>query len=1036
MLGLVLTGIALALLIPYLLRLARPGFISLFEPYSVLPGVLAQCCPRFVITRKGLWINKADLYEQHNSTVLLVPSIFPPTVTALVGDGKLIHQINDDRKTYTKPEGSNARVLWYYGHNLLSSEGLDWRRHRRVSVSSFSEANTKQVWRETVRFVEMWQEKLEKDKGEDGKTEVKSAEDAFAILTLLIIGETAFGVHFPWPSSLSQAPESNSNLSFFQLTKIILREFLPVALLPAWAMHLPHATLRRVRTAYEQFEEQLRAMIETRRGEIERGEADEKHDLLTALVRANMREEGKNKLSDQELLSDAYIFVVAGHETSSNALATLFALFALYPSHQDVLHAEIASYLAADPHKTFTYPEAYAALPQTLAAIQEGLRLAGPVAASNKFTATEVVLDAKTMGGEPRKVVVPAGSWIKENVTGAHYSPLEWDDPCDFRPSRFLEKDWPRESWLPFSSGLRGCIGKQFALVEMVAIVALTMYKYRLEVPEGKKAAWALREGETERKRRERVFQSTWPVTLAPQGIDLVFAPRKGQPGFITLFEPYSMIPGILAPLSRRIVITRKGMWMHKADWYIEHDSTVLVVVSLFPPMVHALVGDGKLIHQINDDRKTFTKVEESKARVLWLYGHNLLTSVGEEWRRRRRVSVASFSEANTKKVWAETVRLVGMWQEKLEEAKGEDGKTVVKEVEDVLAVLTLLVIGETGFGVNFPWPASPSPIHELTRASSLVEVTQAVHEGVLPVAILPPWAMNLPFKPLQRTKFAFEQFEARLRGLIEMRRREIERGEADDTHDLLTALVRANMREEGKNKLSDQDLLSNVYIFLLAGHETSANALATLFALLALYPSHQDVLYDEVSGYLDSDPSRPFAYPVAYAALPQTLAVIQEGLRLAGPVTANNKVSTEDTVLDARNNKGEVKKVFLPAGTWIKQNVSGAHYSELEWDDPYDFRPSRFLEKDWPRESWLPFSSGLRGCIGKQFALVEMVAIVALTMHKYRLEVPEGKKAAWALREGETERARRERVFQGAWLVTLTPQDIDLVFIPRKKAA
>ncbi|GAA5853468.1 hypothetical protein JCM8547_002467 [Rhodosporidiobolus lusitaniae] len=518
----------------------------------------------------------------------------------------------------------------------------------------------------------------------------------------------------------------------------------------------------------------------------------------------------------------------------------------------------------------------------------------------------------------------------------------------------------------------------------------------------------------------------------------------RGQPGFISLFAPFWVWPTLVLAQNRpRVFLSRKGVWELKADLFARYGSTVLVVPSLVPPKVSVFIGDGKLIHQINSDRKTFTKPEGANSRVTWYWGHNLLTSDGENWRRHRRIAVSSFSEKNVAQTWEQAVRLVSEWHERVEEGRRK-GKKEVKGVENVMAALTLLVMGEAAFGLTFPWPSSftstsfSSAAIATTEKPAFVQVAKTVlQEGLLP-SLLPEWAMRLPFKKLQRIQSAYDEFEKQLKQVIQDRRDEIVSGVADDKHDLLSALVRANLLEEGRNKLSDQELLSDAYIFVLAGHETSSNALTAIFLFLALYPEHQSVIFDEVSDYTSS--SRPFVYPEAFNGLPYTFATIQEGLRLAGPVSTTFKRAEKSTTLvgktvGAKREKIEDLPVKIPEGAEMKESVVGAHYNPKSWNDPYDFRPARFIEDKVDSENIVAFSSGLRGCIGKQFALAEMVVIVSLTLLKYRIEIPDSHKADWALRKGEKERERRDRVLnKGTWPITMSPSGIDLAFVPREE--
>lgn len=114
-----------------------------------------------------------------------------------------------------------------------------------------------------------------------------------------IIGESAFGISFPFPSSFSQIVPAGSQANFFQLSKAVLRSALPP--LPDFVARRLVKNLDQVRGAYEEFEREMRSIVEKRREEMASGEGEERTDILSAFVRANLREEGKNRLSDQEL---------------------------------------------------------------------------------------------------------------------------------------------------------------------------------------------------------------------------------------------------------------------------------------------------------------------------------------------------------------------------------------------------------------------------------------------------------------------------------------------------------------------------------------------------------------------------------------------------------------------------------------------------------------------------------------------------------------------------------------------------------------
>lgn len=87
-----------------------------------------------------------------------------------------------------------------------------------------------------------------------------------------------------------------------------------------------------------------------------------------------------------------------------------------------------------------------------------------------------------------------------------------------------------------------------------------------------------------------------------------------------------------------------------------------------------------------------------------------------------------------------------------------------------------------------------------------------------------------------------------------------------------------------------------------------------------------------------------------------------------------------------------------------------------MYWEDPYTFNPSRFLdtpEHKWNRDAFLSFSAGSRACIGKVFALIEATVILSEILLHFEVAFPKELVEEYKLREGETERERRERIYK-----------------------
>ncbi|CAG7850943.1 SubName: Full=Uncharacterized protein {ECO:0000313/EMBL:CCA74754.1} [Serendipita indica DSM 11827] len=96
-------------------------------------------------------------------------------------------------------------------------------------------------------------------------------------------------------------------------------------------------------------------------------------------------------------------------------------------------------------------------------------------------------------------------------------------------------------------------------------------------------------------------------------------------------------------------------------------------------------------------------------------------------------------------------------------------------------------------------------------------------------------------------------------------------------------------------------------------------------------------------------------------------------------------KEFARDTQIITFDANGQETPVPVPTGTDILLNVVALHNNPKYWDDPYTFRPERFLG-DYNRYAWLPFSACPRACIGRRFAEVEMLAVLALIVQRYEI--------------------------------------------------
>ena len=167
----------------------------------------------------------------------------------------------------------------------------------------------------------------------------------------------------------------------------------------------------------------------------------------------------------------------------------------------------------------------------------------------------------------------------------------------------------------------------------------------------------------------------------------------------------------------------------------------------------------------------------------------------------------------------------------------------------------------------------------------------------------------------------------------------------------------------------------------MLAGHETTANALSWMWYLLALNTDARQRLFDEVDTVLGG--RTPTAEDLT--DLPWTTAVFLEAMRYFSPAWAIPRVAIRDDDIGGH---------IVRKGTTVLIPTHRIHHDPRWWPDPEEFDPSRFLPgagKGRARSAYLPFGGGKRGCIGQGFATMESVLITAMLSQHYRFDLVPG---------------------------------------------
>lgn len=352
---------------------------------------------------------------------------------------------------------------------------------------------------------------------------------------------------------------------------------------------------------------------------------------------------------------------------------------------------------------------------------------------------------------------------------------------------------------------------------------------------------------------------------------------------------------------------------------------------------------DPELVHRVLvDDARAFRK----RRLDLEVLGNGLLTSDGDVWRRHRRMIQPGFASGAVARYGAliqdEVERLVDAWS---------DRPTV--ELRSQMMALTLRIVCRALFGQQF----SGNP----RRLSHALQVLQ---DGVVRPKFFPAWAPT-PGALLRRA----------MRSLVDREVYAIIDG-ADRAPGTLLAELCAAADEQGT--LNREQLRDEVVTLFLAGHETTALALTWAFYLLALHPDVARAVRDEARKVAGTGRLGAEHHP----ALEVTARVVQETMRLYPPVYVIPRVCAEPV---------ELAGYELPVGAEIWLWTYFVH-RDARWHPlPDRFDPARFVpdgEIARRPNAYLPFGAGTRSCVGRHFAMLEAVLIVASLARRFHFEL------------------------------------------------
>lgn len=349
------------------------------------------------------------------------------------------------------------------------------------------------------------------------------------------------------------------------------------------------------------------------------------------------------------------------------------------------------------------------------------------------------------------------------------------------------------------------------------------------------------------------------------------------------------------------------------------------------------------------------------------LLGNSLFTANGVPWQVRRRMIEPAFQLARVDLVFPLMLDAVRDLVTRLESLA--DGQA--HRIDEEMAHVTADVIFRTIFSRPLSGPEANAVFEAFARFQ------QQAPRATLP-RYRPRWLA--PLFAGARTRKAAEEIRALLHGLIAPRYAAWQDGKPGPQNDLLAALLEARDESTGKG-LSLSELVNEVAVLFLAGHETSASTLGWALHLLAHAPEIQERAAEEVGAVLGSVTPRPGHL----RRMDLTRRVFRETLRLFPPI---GFLVREAATGETMRGKAIEPGATLVVSPWL------IHRHRRLWERPDEFDPDRFLKSRGNTlvpSAYLPFSQGPRVCPGAGFATQEAVLVLAMLLQRYRFEPAPG---------------------------------------------
>ena len=425
------------------------------------------------------------------------------------------------------------------------------------------------------------------------------------------------------------------------------------------------------------------------------------------------------------------------------------------------------------------------------------------------------------------------------------------------------------------------------------------------------------------------------------------------------------------------------------------------------PGIFEVSTRDPEIAAEILRRPRDFMTVELTKL-FMGKFGSNVITSDGDSWSRQRKVVAGALNERISRTVFNESIHQT---EGLLDEVLGHDGMGETNRLFDMMKKITINVLSGAGMGHSVEWTDMEKPSHgfKTTYIEAIKHVINSVAGPiVLPQSFMSNYPSFLPgYKTLKLLSYAMIEFPIHTRNLLNQERRSTLDTKGATRSNIMSQLLHASEHGDADTKgveaLSEEEIVGNLFLFIAAGFDTTANTLSYAMVLLSRYPNWQEWLFKEIDSIMPAESCIDLDYSTIFPKAMRIQAYMLEVLRLFPPVNHIAKMTrTPQTLQTSRGS------FYFPPKTTIYINTVALHVDPVVWrnlnlaeneekseTDELVFRPTRWINLSAetpqlfkpPKGTYMPWSAGPRVCPGQKMAQVEFTGILLKLLRKHRIE-------------------------------------------------